>query len=146
MAGEGLAAAKLGGWRALVLQGSKPVAAVEFIGGSGDPKDFKSLNQGPYVQGTVSALAAAEAAAQVIQNDFEPRVLQIPSIYLMALWLHGSGENLFVPMEPAPGRLKANQIYTEAKFFREAFDLASRRKQFDDRPKGEPPAAAPGPR
>ncbi len=137
--GSGLRAAKMVGWRTIVLHGSDPVAAVEFTGGGSEPRNLKSVNQGPQVRSTASAITLAEGMAQVKEKDYEPRLLQISSIYLVSLWLHGATEELFVPLEPAPGDFKAYNVYSEAAFFNLATTLAKRRMEFDDRPKGVPP-------
>ena len=75
--GRGLQTAKMVGWRTIVLQGKNPVAAVEFTGGGAEPRNFKSLNQGPQVQSTASAITMAEGLPQVKQRDYEVRLLQI---------------------------------------------------------------------
>jgi hypothetical protein len=133
--GSGLKVAKMVGWRTIILQGRNPTAAVEFSGGGGNPKNFKSVNEGPYVQSTATALAIAENMAQVKDQEFEPRLLQIPAIYLTSLWLHGSEQELFIPLDPAPSEFKPYAAYSEADFFDLATRLARRRTEFDDRPK-----------
>lgn len=137
--GEGLAAAKLVGWRAIVVEGKNPVAAVEFSSSGGAPGVFKSYNQGSQVQSTASAIAMAEGIPQVKTKDFEPRLLQIPSIYLLSLWLHGAQENLFIPLDPTPSGFKPYVVYSEADFFNAAAIQAKRRLTSDTRPQGTPP-------
>lgn len=136
--GRGLRAAKMVGWRTIVLHGSDPVAAVEFTGGGPELRNLKSVNQGPQVQSTASAITLAEGLAQVKEKDYEPRLLQISAICLVSLWLHGAKEELFIPLEPAPGDFKAYNVYSEVAFFNLATALAKRRMEFDDRPKGAP--------
>jgi hypothetical protein len=141
---RGLHAAKMVGWRTIILHGSIPVAAVDFTGGGPEPRNLKSVNQGPQVQSSASAISLAEGMSQVKEKDYEPRLLQISSIYLVSLWLHGAQEEIFIPLEPAPGDFKAYNVYSEDAFFSLATGLAKRRMQFDDRPKGTPsPSAAP---
>lgn len=137
--GAGIKSAKLAGWRTIVLQGKNPVAAVEFAGGGAAHENFRSVNQGPQVQSTASAVTMAESIPQVKMNDFEMRLLQIPAIYLGSLWLHGSNEDLFIPLDPAPGKFKAYTLYSETDFFKLAAELARRRASYDDSPKGAPP-------
>jgi hypothetical protein len=139
--GEGLKAAKPVGWRVLVLQGNTPVAAVEYsAAGGGAPASFKSANEGVFVRGTVLGISMAEGLPQLKNEDYELRLLQIPSIYLIALWLQSKDENLFVPLDPAPGRFKALNSYSEAAFFELAAELAKGRIGVDDRPKRKPPS------
>lgn len=138
--GRGLAAARPAGWRAIVLQGGEAVAAVEFKGVAGDAHNFKSVNQGSLVEATAVAIAAAELLPEVKAEHYELRLLSIPAIRLVALWLHGSDGQLFLPLAPAPGHFKAHTPYGEAHFFELASALAARQAKFDDRPEGEPPA------
>lgn len=141
--GGALGAAKFSGWQAFAVQEDKTLAAIEFTGKGSDPREFSSLTRGPRVEGTVAALAAAEAAPQVKDKDYEVRFLRIPSIYVVALWLHGATDDLFVPVDPVPRELTANRIYSEAEFFAAASAILARRSRFDDRPKGVPPRNPP---
>ena len=136
--GRGLGAAQPSGWRAIVVQGNHPVAAVEFTGGGG-PQDYKSVNEGPLVQSSASAMAIAEELPQVKEKDYEPRLLQMPAIYLVAVWLHGDKDEILIPLDPAPGAFKAFKAYPEKDFFEQASALAKQRMGSDDAPKGQPP-------
>ena len=138
--GIGLEGAKPAGWQSLVLQGKNPVASVDFESLSNAPATFKSYNQGSHVQSTASAIAVAESLPEVTAGDFEPRLLQTPSINLMSLWLHG-GKDLLIPLDPAPHVFKPYTVYSPADFFAQAADLAKHRSGFDDRPKVKPPGA-----
>lgn len=57
------------------------------------------------------ALADAQGDPRVKADDFEARLLRVPALKLLAVWLHTIGtEDLFVPLGPtavdaAPGRL-----------------------------------------
>ena len=53
---------------------------------------------------TATAIAAAQALPQVGLGSFELRLLRIPALYVMALWLHtpaAIGE-LLLPLAPTP--------------------------------------------
>lgn len=132
VAGGGVEAAKFAGWRSIILQGDNTVAAVEFAGDGTGLKDFKSVNQGPYVQSTASAIAVAENLPQAKAEDFELRLLQLPSIYVVALWLHGRTQELFIPLKPAPRGVKPESVYSGANFFKLAGELARQREELAD--------------
>jgi hypothetical protein len=57
------------------------------------------------------ALAVAQGDSRVSAGDFEARLLRVPALKLLAVWLHAAGtEDIFVPVVPtavdaAPGRL-----------------------------------------
>jgi len=131
---HGLAAARPAGWRAMVLQGGEPVAAVEFKGVAGEAHNFTSVNQGSFVEATAVAIAAAELLPEVKAKHYELRLLSIPAIHLVVLWLHADDAPLFLPLSPAPGHFKAHTAYPEAHFFELASALAARQAKFDDRP------------
>jgi len=96
------------GWRYLLRQAGRVVASAETSGGQ-----FSQFNSGPFVAGTEAALNAAEAVPQVHDVSYELRLLHVPALYTMALWLHnGSDGDLLVPLEPAPPGVEANHPYS----------------------------------
>jgi hypothetical protein len=151
LAGRGVAAsARPAGWRVLVLAGQTAVAAVEFeaapaaggggaAGGAPVAATFKSINQGRFVEGTVDGIRRAEADPKVRQHDYEVRLLEVPAVYLTAVWLHRPGDDLFVPLDPAPAGLNAGQVYGEQDLLRAVQPLARQQHQRDNAPQGPPP-------
>ncbi len=81
-----------------------------------------SINEGPFVESIVDALDRAKQ----LPGDYELRLLTIPSLYVVALWLRGETDVL-IPMEPAPTGLNANEPYDEASFTEALRPLAERR-------------------
>ena len=69
---------------------------------------------------------------QVAGADYELRLLKVPAVYLVALWLHRGGEDILIPMGDPPGSLKANRPYSEADVIAALRDIAIRNKQFQD--------------
>lgn len=119
--GKLLAAAKQTGWRYLLVQDNEAIAEAELTAGRRGAKgaaaralDFASLTHGPFASATVEALSAAERLPQVVRADYELRLIRIPAVYFVALWLHGANDDIIVPMGNPPGRLKANEPYGEA--------------------------------
>jgi hypothetical protein len=101
--GAGLEKARPVGWRHIVEEDGKPIASSETtLAQDGTTHVPSHLNEGPYVNATAEAVAAAQALPQVAGTDYELRVLRIPALYFMALWLHSTAADLLVPLAPSP--------------------------------------------
>jgi hypothetical protein len=137
VAGKLLAAAKQTSWRYLLVQGDAPVAEAELAAArpgkqraKGKDLEFLGLTHGPFTKATVDALSAAEELPQVARADYELRLLKVPALYLVALWLHGADEDILVPIGDPPGGLEKNKPYSEAEIVRALRDTALRTKEF----------------
>ncbi len=123
------------GWRYLVDVGAGPVAAAEIAttAESTEPR-FASLNQGPFVVATVEALPLAEAGGG--PGQYSMRLLRIPALYVLALWLHAEdqGEDVFIPLSPAPDSLDPGNEYTWGEFRERLLPAAQQKLEFDDTP------------
>jgi hypothetical protein len=105
---EGISATRLAGWRFLIRCGDRAVAAAE-TRLTPDGWAFSHFFEGPYVASTERALRQAESLSQ----PYQPRLLSMPSLYMLTLWLHGdlsddgagghpAATDLLVPLAPAP--------------------------------------------
>ena len=140
--GKLLAAAKQTGWRYLLVQNDEVVAEAELAGGRRGAKgakgtkpkglEFAGLTHGPFTGATVDGLHAAERLPQIAKADYELRLLKVPAVYLVALWLHGGPEDILIPMGNPPGGLKKNKPYSEAHVIRALRDVAVKTKEFQD--------------
>jgi hypothetical protein len=52
-----------------------------------------------------------ERAGDDVGDEFELRLLRIPAVYSVNLWLHGTRSDYLVPLEPAPPSLESGTIY-----------------------------------
>jgi hypothetical protein len=104
---------RLTGWRFLIRSTDRAVAAAETTL-TPDGWTFSHFFEGPYIASTEHALRQAEA----MKTHFQPRLLSIPELYMLALWLHGDHEadpadstpaptDLLVPLAPAPPGIAA---------------------------------------
>jgi hypothetical protein len=120
-AGKGLEGAKPVGWRFLLGQPSQDPAVAAEVEGSLGQHNFSGLNRGPFVAQTLKAMRLAENDPRVSDGDFEPRFLRVPALYVVALWLkeRNSGNDLVIPLEPAPPNLAPGRIYTGLEFTHE---------------------------
>jgi hypothetical protein len=85
------------GWRYLIIgQGPTALADVEETQAPGPPR-LKRLTRGVIVQRLTDAITFAEGQYEKVDTSYELRVLEIPAIYVMALWL-ASDKSLFIPV------------------------------------------------
>src|SRR5262249_8479311 len=99
----GLEKARPVGWRHLVEADGKPIASAETtVAQDGTTQVPSHVNEGPFVAATAEAAAIAQALPQVATGDFELRLLRVPALYFMALWLHSQATDLLVPLAPSP--------------------------------------------
>jgi hypothetical protein len=107
------------GWRYLLRQGDSAVAVAQtLIDGGGQPV-FAQFNSGPFVESTEEALGQAEAYAGGVDDvELEPRLLHVPALHAMALWLHGGDgrSDVVIPLDPAPPGVEAGRRYSVADY------------------------------
>ncbi|GGY06300.1 hypothetical protein [Streptomyces hiroshimensis] len=106
---------RLTGWRFLIRGSGRTVAAGETVQ-TADGWAFSHFCEGPYLVSTERALRQAEA----LPTPYQPRLLSVPELYMLTLWLHGdiaadaaSGlpgpGDLLVPLAPAPPGIAAHR-------------------------------------
>ncbi|MEU0074380.1 hypothetical protein ABZ027_33305 [Streptomyces sp. NPDC006332] len=116
----GAPATRLAGWRFLIRCGDRAVAAAETML-TPDGWAFSHFFEGPYITSTEQALRQAET----IQQPCQARLLSIPGLYMLTLWLHGdcaadgatgqpAATDLLVPLAPAPPGIAAYRPYRVA--------------------------------
>ncbi|MEV7319518.1 hypothetical protein [Streptomyces sp. NPDC093970] len=120
IAAEGMSATRLAGWRFLIRCGERAVAAADTML-TADGWAFSHFFEGPYISSTERALHQAEA----LQQTYQPRLLSLPSLYMLTLWLHGdctadgaeghpAADDLLVPLAPAPPGIAAHRPHPVA--------------------------------
>jgi hypothetical protein len=84
------------GWRYLIVDsGPIAVADVKDLGSGGAA--FSSVTRGPIAEGLSKAADLATRRYDKDPVNYEVRILEIPSLYISALWLHGSSREVFFP-------------------------------------------------
>ncbi|MGW0946366.1 hypothetical protein ACWD4O_28025 [Streptomyces sp. NPDC002623] len=117
---EGAAETRLAGWRFLIRCGDRAVAAAE-TRLTADGWAFSHFFEGPYIASTERALRQAESATQ----PYQARLLSVPGLYMLTLWLHGDSSSdgttghpaptdLLVPLAPAPPGIAAHRAHRVA--------------------------------
>ncbi|RZU17808.1 hypothetical protein [Streptomyces sp. BK239] len=117
---EGVSATRLAGWRFLIRCGDRAVAAAE-TRLTADGWAFSHFFEGPYIASTERALRQAESTPQ----PYQARLLSVPGLYMLTLWLHGdcasdgvtghpAATDLLVPLAPAPPGIAAHRPHRVA--------------------------------
>ncbi len=129
--GNLLAGAILKGWRYLVLRGDEAVGAANLtISDQDESLQFSHMSHGPFAQSTVEGIGRAENLPEVLQEDYELRLLDIPSLYVVSLWLHGSDDKL-IPLPPTNSAIEPYKSYSEAELTVALQEQALQRMQSD---------------
>ncbi|MGI5354004.1 hypothetical protein ACQI4E_01590 [Streptomyces sp. CA-252508] len=111
---------RLAGWRFLIRGGERPVAAADTVL-TPDGWAFSHFFEGPYLASTERAVRQAESMA----TRYQPRLLSVPDLYMLTLWLHGdtgadpatgapAPADLLVPLAPAPPGIAPHLPYRAA--------------------------------
>jgi hypothetical protein len=122
-AGGGLDRARPVGWRYLIEADGEVIASAETAPARDGTQELSQFNEGPFVAGTATAVRNARALPQLATAGFELRLLRIPALYLMALWLHSANADLLIPLVPSPIG-KEGQVVPPAQLFRELSEHA----------------------
>ncbi|MFI8520068.1 hypothetical protein ACIGEZ_19900 [Streptomyces sp. NPDC085481] len=111
---------RLAGWRFLIRNGDRAIAAADTML-TPDGWSFSHFFEGPYIAATERALIQAEA----LVTPYQPRLLSVPELYMLTLWLDADTEadgataapgpaDLLVPLAPAPPGIAADHPYQVA--------------------------------
>ena len=135
--GKGLESAELTGWRYLVQRGDATIASAEIhTGAAGAGAAALEVNEGPFVGATSSAVAKAEELPQVDHEVYELRLLRIPALYLVALWLNAQGdaEDVLMPIGPTPPEVESERPYGPDELLKTLDQEARKQVEFDSSP------------
>ncbi|MCQ4085130.1 hypothetical protein NGB36_32335 [Streptomyces sp. RB6PN25] len=115
----GLPQARLTGWRFLIRGADRVVAAADTMW-TPDGWAFSHFSEGPYLASTERALHQAEP----LTGAYQPRLLSIPGLYMLTLWLHrdiADGDDaqpapadVLIPLAPAPPGIAAHRPHAVA--------------------------------
>ncbi|MEU1282285.1 hypothetical protein [Streptomyces sp. NPDC005805] len=111
---------RLAGWRFHIRSGGRAVAAADTVL-TPDGWAFSHFFEGPYLASTELALRQAESAGA----HGQARLLSVPELYMLTLWLHadtgadaGAGTllptDVLVPLAPAPPGIAPNRPHPAA--------------------------------
>lgn len=130
------------GRRCLVTSGGATIASVELP----DPDGAKGVitTHGGFTEATVEAVHGIEGLSEVEGGDYDLRMLRVPALYLMALWLKDrqGSDDIFVPLEPAPSELEAGARYSWERLRTQLKEAAQTRLAQEDEQEGPGPEVA----
>jgi len=106
-----LGGAVLTQWQYFILRNNDAVATGDISVVDAVP-GFESLHQGSFVVGMIDAIRVAETLPEVAKSDYELRILRIPPLYVVAVWLCGK-DSLLIPAAPTPSIIESNRVYRE---------------------------------
>ncbi|CAM5579588.1 Secreted protein OS=Streptomyces microflavus OX=1919 GN=Smic_09890 PE=4 SV=1 [Streptomyces microflavus] len=115
--------ARLAAWRFLIRSEGRAIAAADTML-TPDGWSFSHFFEGPYLASTELAVRQAEASP----TAYQARLLSIPELYMLTLWLHDSTEDdasdasggvlapadVLVPLAPAPPGIAAHRPHRVA--------------------------------
>jgi hypothetical protein len=119
------------GRRFLVMAGDRAISSAEIT--DEDGTGFQA-NEGPYVAATAEAIARAEDDPDLSEGDYEIRLLRIPALYFVALWLRDERghDDVLVPLDPVPAPFEPGRSYRPDEVLSELAASARSRLEFDD--------------
>lgn len=118
----GLERAQPVGWRFLLESGGNVIAGAE-VSETPERTFPPSFYRSSSVGATATAIKAARALPQLEAAGFDLRLLRIPELYQMALWLHSPHTDLLIPLAPSPIG-NEGKITPPSVFFRELIAAA----------------------
>ncbi|WP_218006173.1 hypothetical protein, partial [Nocardia tenerifensis] len=86
-------------------------------------QEMSQFTEGPFVLATDQTLKTVQKLPQLSAAGFELRLLRIPALYVMALWLHAPMADLLVPLAPSPIGKEGKPV-PSAQFLSELAELA----------------------
>jgi hypothetical protein len=113
------------GWRYLIVDDGPIAVADVSTEGTKPGASFASLIRGPLAERFGQAAALAERRYRADPNDFDVRVLEIPSLYISALWLHGPRE-VFIPFLEGSQNNNPKEVQEDRSFPSRVFMMAQR--------------------
>lgn len=109
--------ARLTGWRFHIRAGARVAAAGETVV-TPDGWVFSRFSEGPFLASIERALLQAET----LPSTYQPHLLSVPGLYMLALWLHCDAraeaataqpdpDDLLVPLAPAPPGIAPHRVH-----------------------------------
>jgi hypothetical protein len=111
--GRVLEEAYLAGWLYFVHEGEQLAALAEVaLSPMGQGYTLLSLSRSAYNEAAGTGLSQAVQIAEEHSDDLHLRILRIPALYFLAIWLHGDTLDRIISLPPAPFGLEPFEILT----------------------------------
>ena len=124
-----LGTAVLTTWRFLLTQNNVTIASADVGVGEGREPVFAQVNEGRLVEGLAQAIKAIQEFIAAAEDEFEVRLLSVPALYTLALWLVNTGghQDLIVPIAPVSLPVRPNVPISIEEFLSELRKAAQER-------------------
>jgi len=133
--------ASLVGWHYVVADKAGNAGVDVYVDNKQTRHTFGAVNRGAIVDETVAQLSSArEDARYAEERDYEVRILRVPALYLVALWLkaYQAGHDRFVSVGPALSTLAAGSGHSWSELHQRLRMQAQARIRNDIPAKGQP--------
>ena len=100
-------------WRYMLMNGTDAVASAELTTETGGSAEYAGFFKSQFDRATIEAVNRMEGKLHE-DRDYEMRLLRIPEIYVIAVWLHSDVSDEFLPLEGVPPELEQFAIYDRA--------------------------------
>ena len=128
---RGVDAAEPVAWRYVSSEAGKPGSTAADVQHGAGGATFAGLTQAPFVRAFAEAVQRSAADPTLGVGDFEPRLLQIPALYIVALWLKDGdpSRDVFIPLPPANSAVEPGRHYDRKAFEAALAQAASNMRQ-----------------
>ena len=116
--GGGLDASELVAWRHVVRVAGEPLALADTAPDDGGGAALRQVNYGPFVGSVARTLERLSPTVEKAGGSL--RLLQVPALYVLALWhaTDGGDDDTVTPLDPAPAPFEAGRAYPASEFER----------------------------
>lgn len=117
-------------WQYMLIADNEPAGVAEVSKGPDDdvPRSFDIVHSAEYAAAMNETVTLAEA----LPGQYKFRILRVPNVYLLAVWLSSPGGELLLPVRPVPTNLEGARIFTEAALTDALVPLATQRRETVD--------------
>jgi hypothetical protein len=132
--------ARLTAWQFVKTVDGKAVEVSEISANAtgADPYAYAARRYVDYAQPIADTVAFASGLAEVQNREYELRILRAPGVWLVALWLHATGNgqggeaDLLLPIAPVPAALIGRPVLNEETLTELLRPLAEKRLVLSD--------------
>jgi len=99
-------------WQYVVRDRNGVIVALSEVA-NGTPCQYASQQSPVVAEAVLKAIQDAEKLDAVKQSDYELRILRVPELYLLAVWLHAPNDDVLLPVRPFTRILGDGSSFTE---------------------------------
>jgi hypothetical protein len=125
-------------WKYLLVTGSQPIRTADVVPASSGGYKFASISAAQ-ASAMSQAILAAEKSPVASKGHYEMRLVEVPALYVTALWLKNQKgkADYFIVIPPAPDGFQPYDVTAAADFLRLLRTAAARRISSVTQPQGQ---------